>query len=124
MYSIGRGSKLLHRCSLALVLSPVRSPTGAHHGPATTSVVSRAGEATRMPSPHKSPDHRATHTASTLWPTHDRITPTMKTRRQSKLSWTPPWTARIETEAVSRNPRCKIRTNFVDLELKLGIQSA
>jgi hypothetical protein len=120
---ISCGPKLLHRPSLALVLSPVHSPTEAHHGPATPPVVGRAGEAARMLPPHWSPDHRATRTASTLWPTHDRIEPTLRTHRQSKPSQTPPWTARIETEVVSRNPLCKIQMNFVDLELKLGIES-
>jgi hypothetical protein len=33
--SIGHGLKLLHRPNLALVLSPMRSLTEAHHGPAT-----------------------------------------------------------------------------------------
>jgi hypothetical protein len=122
--SIGRGLKLLHRPSLALVPSPVRSPTEAHHGPATAPVVGRAEEAARILPPHRSPDHRATRTASTLWPTHDCIAPTLRTRRQSKPSRTPPRRARIETEAMSRNPLCKIRTNFFDLELKLGIESA
>jgi hypothetical protein len=74
--------------------------------------------------PHRSPDHHATRTASTLWLTHDHIAATLITRRQSKLSQTPPKIARIETEAVSRNPLCKIRTNFINLELKFGIESA
>jgi hypothetical protein len=102
----------------------MRSPTEEHHGPATPPVVGRAGEAARIPPPHWSPDHRATRTPSTLWLTRDCIAPTLRTQRQSKPSRTPTQTERIKTEVVSRNPLCKIRTNFINFELKLRIESA
>jgi hypothetical protein len=73
---------------------------------------------------HRSLDHHATYTALTLWPTHDRVTSTLRTRRRSEQSRTPSRTTRIRIKTVSRNPFCKIRINFIDLELKLEIESA
>jgi hypothetical protein len=73
---------------------------------------------------HQSPNHHATRTASTLGPTHGRIAHMLRTQRQSEPSRTPARIARIRTETVSRNPLCKIRANFIDLELKLRIESA
>jgi hypothetical protein len=116
LFSIFRAAQpefTLESAQPAYATITMHSPTEAHQG-----------ETALMPLLHRLPDHGATRTTLTMLLTRDLIAPTLRAQRRSEPSRTPPRTARIGTETASRNPFCKIRTNFVDLELELKIESA